>query len=321
MKRRDFLKSVAIAGLTIQQGDLGVLEAALADKDSGGELPRRPYKGGVQLSVIGFGGFLLVGMAQKEADAIVARSVARGLNYFDVAPTYGRGHEAELKLGPALRPHREGAFLACKTTKRDAEGARLELEGSLRRLKTDHFDLYQLHAMTKMEDVDKVFGPRGAMEAFEKARDEGKVRFLGFSAHSEEAAIALMDRYPFDSVLFPVNYVCYAQGRFGPGVVAKAREKDVARLALKAMAYTPWASGEERVYPNCWYRPTDQLELGRQALRFTLSEAVTSAVPPASAKLFEMAMRFACAFEPMREDERKALLATTTSLKPIFARA
>lgn len=320
MKRRDFLKTAAVAGLAVQQGDLKVLEAALAG-DAGGPVPRRTYKGGVKLSVIGFGGFLLVGMEQKEADAIVARSVDRGLNYFDVAPTYGKDHEAERKLGPALQPHRKDVFLACKTTKRDAEGARRELEESLVRLKTDTFDLYQLHAMTKMEDVEKVFAPGGAMETYEKARQEGKVRFLGFSAHSEEAAVALMDRYPFDSVLFPFNYVCYAQGNFGPGVMAKAQQKGVARLALKAMAYTPWAKGEERVYPNCWYRPIDQLELGRNALRFTLSEPVTAVVPPASARLFELAMGFASAFEPLTKQEREALLASSESLKPIFSRA
>ncbi|MDP6552705.1 MAG: hypothetical protein QF574_11045, partial [Arenicellales bacterium] len=85
--------------------------------------------------------------------------------------------------------------------------------------------LYQLHAMGNMQEVEQVLAPGGAMETFEKAREEGKVRYLGFSAHSADAAVALMDRYSFDSVLFPINYVCYAQGNFGPQVVAKAKQK------------------------------------------------------------------------------------------------
>ncbi|NBT19640.1 MAG: aldo/keto reductase [Proteobacteria bacterium] len=154
---------------------------------------------GQKLSVIGFGGIVVTETPQDEANRLVASAVARGVNYFDVAPSYG---DAEDRLGPALRPHRDGVFLACKTGMRDAVGARAELESSLAKMHTDHFDLYQLHAMTKMEDVETVLGPGGAMETFLRARDEGKVKYLGFSAHSTEAAVALLDRFPFDSVLF-----------------------------------------------------------------------------------------------------------------------
>ncbi|MDP6776281.1 MAG: aldo/keto reductase, partial [Candidatus Latescibacteria bacterium] len=284
MKRRQFLKAAAISSLAIQQGNL----AFLAGCTAGGQIARRPYKDGAELSIIGFGGIVVIGMEQKDADRTVADSVDRGVNYFDVAPSYGKG-EAEEKLGPALRPHRGKAFLACKTQMRDAEGARQELEQSLKRLHTDHFDLYQLHAMSKMEDVEKVLAPGGAMELFEKAREEGKVRYLGFSAHSAEAAVALMDRYPFDSILFPINYVCYAEGNFGPQVMEKAEEKGVARLALKALAHARRKKGEERKYKKCWYHAIDELELAQRALRFTLSEEVTAAVPPGDEGLYQMA--------------------------------
>ena len=78
-------------------------------------------------------------------------------------------------------------------------------------------------------------------------------------SESLDEALALLDRYPFDSILYPINYVCYAQGGFGPKVVAKAKEKGAARLALKALAYTPWAKDEERAYSKCWYKPIDQV--------------------------------------------------------------
>ena len=106
-----------------------------------------------------------------EADQYVGEAIDRGINYFDVAPSYGN---AEQMLGPALAPYRDGVFLACKTGRRDAAGAQEELENSLRLMQTDHFDLYQLHAITSDEDVQQAFGPGGAMETFLKARDAGQ---------------------------------------------------------------------------------------------------------------------------------------------------
>jgi aryl-alcohol dehydrogenase-like predicted oxidoreductase len=109
---------------------VGALAAPQAREES---LARRDYKGGVKLSVIGFGGIVVCGMEQAAADRIVAEAFDRGVIYFDVAPSYFDG-EAERKLGPALEPYRKRAFLACKTTVRDAAGARKELEESLERL-------------------------------------------------------------------------------------------------------------------------------------------------------------------------------------------
>ncbi len=308
MKRRQFLMSAVATGAVARSG-----KAAQP-------IPKRSYKPGVELSVIALGGIVVVGLEQKDANNIVAEAFDRGVNYFEVAPSYGKG-EAEEKLGPALEPYRKRVFLACKTQRRDAEGAREELERSLKRLRTDHFDLYQFHAVSSMEDVEKITAPRGAAELFLKARDEGMVRFLGFSAHSAEAALALMDRFRFDSVLFPVNFVCYAQGNFGPQILARAKEKGMARLALKALAHTRWPEGvsrADRKYPKCWYKPVDDRELARKALRFTLSEDITAAVPPGDERLFRMALELASEFEPLSAAERRQLLAETKGVQPIF---
>jgi aryl-alcohol dehydrogenase-like predicted oxidoreductase len=319
MKRRSFLKAVSAstAGAMMGIDYWQTIQAAVA-KNVGKPIPRRHFKKDVQLSIVGFGGIVVVGQAQTEANHEVARSIDRGVNYFDVAPTYGRG-EAEEKLGIALQPYRKKAFLACKTQKRDAGGARQELENSLKVLKTDHFDLYQLHAMSRMEDVDTVLGTGGALETFMKAREEGKVRFLGFSAHNEEVALQLLDKFPFDSVLFPINYVCMAQGNFGPRLLAKAKEKNVARLALKALAYTRWANREERANnPKCWYQPINDLEQARKALHFTLSEDIIAAIPPGDEKIYRIAEILAAQFTPLSADEKKALLASSKDITPIF---
>jgi aryl-alcohol dehydrogenase-like predicted oxidoreductase len=301
MKRREFLSAAAAATAYAKAG----------------ELPRRPYKDGIRLSIIGYGGIVVVGQEQADANRSVAQAVDNGVNYFDVAPSYGKG-EAEEKLGPALKPFRKNVFLACKTQRRDAEGAREELERSLKRLHTDHFDLYQFHAVSSMDDVEKILAPRGAAETFLKAKKEGKVRYLGFSAHNAQAAIALMDRFAVDSILYPVNYILYAQGNFGPQILEHAKKKGVIRLALKAMAKTRWAKGEDRSYRKTWYRPLDEPSAVEKAIRFTLSEDITSAIPPGEEKLFRMAIEAAMRFKPLTAPERKELLAGSAGVEPIF---
>jgi len=307
MKRRTFIQVTAAA--------VGVLASTEARAES---LARREYKDGVKLSVIGFGGIVVCGMTQKEADRIVAEAFDRGVNYYDVAPSYFDG-EAETKLGPALEPFRKRSFLACKTMARDAAGARAELETSLGRLRTDHFDLYQFHAVSSLEDVDRIVGPGGAGETFLKAREEGKVRFLGASAHSAAAAISLMDRFALDSVLFPVNFVLFQEGKFGPQILEHAKKKGVARLALKTLAHHSWAEGAARsAWPKCWYKPIDEPALAEKSVRFTLGEDVTAAIPPGDARLFRLALDCAGRFRPLSPKEREELLESARGLPPIF---
>jgi len=287
---------------------------------SSAPLPKRVYKDGVQLSIIGFGGIVVMGYEQKEANRLVAAAWDRGVNYFDVAPSYGDG-EAEIKLGPALEPYRKKAFLACKTTRRDAAGAQQEFEQSLRRLRTDYFDLYQFHAVSSMEDVEKILAPGGAGEFFLKMKKEGKARFLGFSAHHAGAALALMEKFPVDSILFPVNFVCWHEGHFGPQMLEKAREKKIARLALKGLAHTTWPKDlprEQRKYGKCWYEPLDEPEKARLALRWTLSQEITAAIPPGEASLFEPALSIGASFEPLSRAEAEQVAMMARNKEPIF---
>jgi aryl-alcohol dehydrogenase-like predicted oxidoreductase len=309
LKRREFLKAATASGL---------VSPALLDAQT--ELPKRRYKDDVKLSTIGFGGIIMLDLEQDHANRVVAEAIERGVNYFDVAPSYGNG-EAEEKLGIALEPHRKNVFLACKAEKRDAAGAREQLETSLKRLKTSHFDLYQFHAVGTVEDAKRILAPGGAAETFVKAKRDGLARYIGFSAHGVAAAKLLMDSMPLDSVLFPVNYVNYAEGDFGPQILAEAKKRGLARMALKALAKTTWKPGEERSYKNCWYRPIEDPVLAETALRFTLSEDVTAAIPPGYEKFLKMAMRIASSFTPLTASERQNLLASAQGVTPIFTQA
>ena len=284
-------------------------------------LPRRRYKDGNDLSIIALGGIVVCGLSQEEASRRVAVAYDRGVNYFDCAPSYFDG-EAEMKLGEALRPYRSKVFLAEKTMSRDAKGAREELERSLQRFHTDHVDLYQFHAVSSMDDVDKILAAGGAAETFFAARKEGKVRHVGFSAHNAPAALRLMDALELDSVLFPVNVNAWENGGFGPQILARAKAKGMARMALKALAFGKWPAGmkeSERKYPKCWYEPIDDREMARLALRFTLNQEVTAAVPPGDERIFDLALELASAPLPeLSAVELTGLKTKIASLEPVF---
>jgi aryl-alcohol dehydrogenase-like predicted oxidoreductase len=292
--------------------------ARLANATPTQPIAKRPLgRTGEHLSIIGFGGIVVMDEGPAQSKNIVAEAVDRGINYFDIAPSYGNAQE---RLGPALAPYRKNCFLACKTEGRTKDDSRKQLEESLRQLKTDHVDLYQFHALTKMTDLDKVLAPGGAMETMEAAKKEGKIRYIGFSVHSAETAVAAMDRYPFDTVLFPVNFVLFSQAKFGPQILAKAQEKKMGILALKAMAKTTWPASEKKSHPEpkCWYQPAAYPKEAAMGLRWTLGHPITAALPPGDEKYFRLAMDVAQNYKPLEHHEEMALLSGAVGAEPIF---
>ncbi|HLY40372.1 MAG TPA: aldo/keto reductase [Terracidiphilus sp.] len=313
MERRTFLKQAAVTAAAV----------ASANSLRGTATPTNPIakrtlgKTGVKLSIIGFGGIVVMDETTGQASNIVAEAVDRGINYFDVAPSYGNAQE---RLGPALAPYRKNCFLACKTEGRKKDDSRKQLEESLRLLQTDHVDLYQFHALTKMTELDTVLGPGGAMETMEAAKQEGKIRYIGFSVHSAETAVAAMDRYNFDTILFPLNWVLVSQAGFGPQILKKAQEKNMGILCLKSMAKTVWPAGEQKSHPEpkCWYQPAgfpDEASLG---LRWTLGHPITAAIPPGDERYFRLAMDVAQNYKPLEAHEEQALLSGGHGVAPIF---
>ena len=315
MKRRDFISKTAmsIPMLSMFPADLSSIDI---EKRKNKIEKRKLGKTGWKLSAIGFGGIVVRDATTEQAAARVKEAIDYGINYFDVAPSYGN---AEEMLGPALEPYRKEVFLACKTGKRKKDEARKELEESLKKMRTDHFDLYQLHAVTKMEDVDTIFSDDGAMKTFLQAKEEGLIHHLGFSAHSVEAATALMERFDFDTILFPFNYACWYQGNFGPQVMEMAKEKKMGILALKAMARQRWPEGAERTIKKAWYEPLMDREDARKGLRFTLSHPVTAAIPPGDENLFSMALPLAAEFKPMSDEEILEMKKMAMNAEPLFS--
>ena len=316
MKRRVFIRNSALGSLALT---IPAIKAFGNNFSPDYYLPKREYgKTGEMLSVIGFGGIMLNDNPQDFANELIAKSYDLGVNYYDVAPNYGNAQE---KMGPALKPYRKNCFLACKTHERDAVGAQKNLDESLKLLKTDYFDLYQLHALSSVEQVEKAFGPGGAMETVIKAKKEGKFKYVGFSAHSVDAAMLAMKNYDFDSILFPLNFACWNAGNFGPQVYDEAKKRGMGILALKAMALTRRKEGEEKIFKNVWYRPIQDEEVMKMALKFTLSKDITAAVPPGKNTLFLKALEFINDFEPITKKEEKKLAELAKSTEPIFMHA
>jgi len=315
MKRRDFIKTTAImapvAGLF--PADLSFIKR----ESVMGKVEKRSLgKTGEMLSEIGFGGIIVMNVTPEEASSSVKMAIDAGVNYFDVSPSYG---DAEIKLGQALEPFRKDVFLACKTDGRRRDDSRKELEQSLKNCRTDHFDLYQLHAVTTPEDVNTILGKGGAIETFQEARKEGKIRFIGFSAHSVEAATALMNGFDFDTIMFPFNMFTWYSGNFGPQVLALAQEKKMGIIALKSMAKGPWQHGvDHSKYQKCWYEPLTDEEDILTGLRFTLSHPIAAAIPPGEPELFKIALNLRDRIKPLKNDEIEKIREKALKGNPIF---
>jgi predicted aldo/keto reductase-like oxidoreductase len=271
-------------------------------------------------TIVIFGGFAVGPIEQPEADATMELLMAHGVNHIDVAPSY---LDAEVKLGPWLERHREQFFLGCKTELRGKEEAGQELRRSLERLRVDQFDLFQLHAVTTMEQLDECFASGGSMEAILDARDEGLTRYIGITSHGLQAPAvqrAALERFDFDSLLFTLSFQMWADVAYRRDVTAllqMAAERDIGTMVIKTWARGPWGDQERRYHT--WYEPFDDAEMIEQAMRFNLSQPVTGVISAGDARLLPMILDAAERFEPMDEAEQAALLATAGEYEPLFS--
>jgi predicted aldo/keto reductase-like oxidoreductase len=270
-----------------------------------------------QLSIVGFGGMVVKDVTDQDAAEMVRQAIDWGINFFDVAPAYGN---AEDRLGPALQPYRKDVFLACKTTERTRAGAEADLIQSLHKARSDHFDLYQFHMVTGMSEVETIMGPGGALEAVLAARDAGKVTYVGFSAHDEGAALAMLERFEFDTILFPVNWIAWHAGNFGPRVLQRAQEQGLGILAIKSLARQPRpADSQPTKWPKCWYEPVDTPEEVLLGMRFTLSKPVTSAVSAGYSELLWLMCDAVPHLTPLTADEDERLAERSKEYRPLFS--
>jgi aryl-alcohol dehydrogenase-like predicted oxidoreductase len=267
-----------------------------------------------------FGAAALWTASQAEADAMMEQVIAAGVNHIDVAPSYGL---AEERLGPWMPRVRHQFFLGCKTMERDAAGAAAELRRSLDRLRVDAFDLYQIHAVETLADLDAATRPGGALDAMVQAREEGLTRWIGITGHGVDSPAVFREalrRFDFDSVLFPINFVQYANPvyrREAEALLAECRARDVGTMIIKSVTRSPW--GALAKTHQTWYRPfTDPAQI-QQAVNFVLSQDVTGLCTVGDSQVLPLMLRACQQFHPMTRTEQEALIATAGQFEPLFA--
>ena len=325
MKRRSFIRTAgSLAGgmaLSAESFGASVKEMQGAPTSFEGPLPTRQLgKTGEKISIIGFPGNGLRYFNEKESIEVIHKSIDKGVNLFDVSPRYGKDGECEIKMGPGLEGKRDQVFLASKTRMRDGKGARQQLETSLKRLKTDHLDLYQLHFLQTIEEVDIAFGPGGVMELIHQAKQEGKIRFIGFSAHTTISALEAMNRFKFDTVMFPVSYVEHFAFGFGQAVLELAHSQGVSVIGIKSTSGGYWPDTvpkEDR--KGQWFRMIEEEPAIGMALRFALSQkAVITTLPASSPPSLEGAITAARNYKPVSREELEALHEMAKSSNSMF---
>ena len=273
---------------------------------------------GHRSSVLAFGGAAFwQDTDDARAGAALDDALARGVNHVDVAPMYG---EAERQLGPAIARNRDRVFLACKTMERRARKAREELHRSLERLRTDRFDLYQCHAVSDVSDLERLLAPGGALEAIVEARDAGLVRHIGITGHHCAVLKTALERFPFDTVMFPVNPIQAADPRpatdYRP-LLAATIARGIGAIGIKAIARGPWASRAEQTYTT-WYRPYDEPGEIARRLRFALSHLIATTVLPSDTRLWPALFAAAETFEPLGDDDVEAMIRDARGSEPLY---
>ncbi len=265
---------------------------------------------------------ILGGAAFWDADPDTAASafsaaLDAGVNHLDVAPQYGR---AEALLGPCIPAVRDRLFVACKTLRHSADGVRAQLEESLRRLRCDHFDLYQLHAVTDLEELD---ARSGAVAAILTARDEGLCRWVGITGHDLSAPAAHLEalrRFDLDTVMFPVNPQLWSDPSYrrdAEALLAYAGDHDIGVMAIKAAAARPWA-GRDRT-SGTWYEPYISSAEVARGVDFVLSTpGVHAFCTPGDTAVLRTALLAADAHTPMSPEARAAAVRAAAGEPSIF---
>jgi aryl-alcohol dehydrogenase-like predicted oxidoreductase len=241
-------------------------------------IERRAYgRTGHDSSRVIFGAAGIARVDQDRADRLLPLLLEHGVNHIDTAAMYG---DSELRLAPWLRDHPGEFFLATKTHARDGDGARASLERSLTRMGVDHVDVIQLHNLVEDDEWDVAHAPGGALEALERARDEGLTRFIGVTGHGLRIAgmhLRSLERYDYDSVLLPYNFTLMRDPSYRGDVerlLALCAERNVAVQTIKSIARRRWTESapapRER---QSWYEPLTDPDAIGHAVRFVLGNA------------------------------------------------
>ena len=258
---------------------------------------------------------------EADAERVLELLFRHGVNHIDTAHGYGRGN-SETLIGGWMERHRDRFFLATKTGERTADGARAQLELSRRRLRTDTIDLIQMHSLTAEEDWATAFGPGGALEALIEEREQGHVRFIGVTGHGLAAPrmhLRSLERFPFDSVLLPMNFIMASDGRYRAdfdGLKTECDDRSVAVQIIKSTARRPWDGRERSRGP--WYQPLETSEDIARSVAYALSFAPAFINTMADLDLLSLVLQAAEAPGERPSEAEMEAMVTSREMQPIF---
>lgn len=277
---------------------------------------RRLGRTGHQSSVAILGAAAFWGSTPEDTEIAFAHALDAGVNHLDIAPQYGRAQEL---VGPLVPGVRDRLFVGCKTLRANPDGVRAQLEESLSLLGCDSFDLYQLHAVTDLAELDR---RAGAAEAILRARAEGICRFVGITGHGLDAPAAhrvALERYDFDTVMFPVNPRLWADAQYradAEALLEEAARRDVGVMAIKAGAARPWDDRPRT--STTWYEPYTEVEGLRRGIEFALSTpGVVGFCTPGDVSVLDDALEIARSISPM-DAEARARAVEETAAEPLI---
>jgi aryl-alcohol dehydrogenase-like predicted oxidoreductase len=229
-------------------------------------IEKRPFGRTGHLSTVTlFGAAALGRVTQAQADRTLDVLLKYGVNHIDTAASYG---DAEERIGPWMKEHRQEFFLATKTGERTYEKAKEEIHRSLERMRVDSFDLIQLHNLGHPDEWDTAMGPGGALEAAVEAKKQGLVKYIGVTGHGLYIAamhLRSLKRFDFDSVLLPYNYVMQQNSKYMADFEALLKlcaERNVAVQTIKSLMRGPWGTTDR--FASVWYEPlSEQADVDR----------------------------------------------------------
>jgi aryl-alcohol dehydrogenase-like predicted oxidoreductase len=281
---------------------------------------RRFGRTGHMSSAVVFGAAALARADEATADRVLDLLLEHDVNHIDTAARYG---DSELLVGRWMPRHRARFFLATKTGERDYAGAREGIRRSLDRLRTDHVDMIQLHALFHPDEWERALGPGGALEACIEARAEGLVRHVGVTGHGWTVAAMhrrSLERFDFDSILMPWNWFAARHATYAPDFERTARlaaERDVAVQTIKGIARGPWAAGAARDR-STWYQPLEAMDDIRPSVHWLLSRPGVFLCSAGDVNLLPMVLRAAGEEIARPDDATMEALAARTGMASIF---